>query len=151
MAKPHRIAAGGVILKEDAILLVRYTNSDGSSYLVGPGGALKAKENIAQAIVRETMEETGVIVCPNKVLMIEDLVCNRFKMCKIWMLCDAISGDVKQTDGAKVEGIVEARWFRRDELANELVFPCLVMGNGWDSFGSETWAVQCPPSRVVDI
>ena len=151
MTRPHRIAGGGLILRDDAILLVRYANADGSTYLVGPGGSLKSDENVPQAIVRETMEETGVSVLPHKVLMVEDLACTRFKMCKIWMLCEATSGEVKQTDAAKAEGIIQARWFKRNELVNELVFPCLVMGNSWDSFKSESWYVQCLPSRVMDI
>ena len=85
MKKPHRIAAGGIILKGNAILLVRY-GTGSNSYLVGPGGAVEEVENIEQAIVRETMEETGITVRPYKVLWIEDLQCSRYKMSKTWML-----------------------------------------------------------------
>ena len=148
---PHRIAAGGIVLMDDAILLVRYMASDGSSYLVGPGGALDSDENAAQAIVRETMEETGITVRPHRVLWIEDLHCSRFKMCKIWMLCDVISGEVMPTDGARAEGITEARWFKKGELEHEIVFPPPVMQHDWDEFRSERWQVQCLPSRVASF
>jgi 8-oxo-dGTP diphosphatase len=63
---PHRIAAGGIILQDDAILLVRYGTIGDGSYLVGPGGGLDSGENAVQAIIRETMEETGVVVWPRR-------------------------------------------------------------------------------------
>jgi len=146
---PHRIAAGGIVLKGDAILLVRYRATGGGSFLVGPGGGLDAGENAVQAIIRETMEETGVLVRPHRVLWIEDLQCSQFKMCKIWMLCDIVSGDVMPTDGARAEGITEAGWFRKSQLADEVVFPSPIMQHDWDEFRSDHWEVQCLPSRVA--
>jgi 8-oxo-dGTP diphosphatase len=148
---PHRIAAGGIVLKEDAILLVRYGTADVGSYLVGPGGALDSGENAVQAIIREAMEETGVLVRPRRVLWIEDLQCSRFKMCKIWMLCDLVSGDVRPTDGARAEGIIEAGWFKRGQLEEEIVYPPPVMRHDWDEFRSNHWEAQCLPSRVANF
>jgi 8-oxo-dGTP pyrophosphatase MutT (NUDIX family) len=59
MGKAHRIAAGGLIFKGDKVLLVRYRDSGSSqTFLVGPGGKLEDDENILQAIIRETKEET---------------------------------------------------------------------------------------------
>jgi 8-oxo-dGTP diphosphatase len=149
--QPHRIAAGGIILKDDAILLVRYGTDGGGSYLVGPGGALDSAENSAQAIIRETMEETGVTVRPRKVLWIEDLEGPRFKMCKIWMLCDVVGGDVMPTDGARAEGITEAGWFKKSQLEHEVVYPPPIMQHDWDEFRSDHWQAQCLPSRMADF
>ncbi len=148
---PHRIAAGGIILKDDAILLVRYAAAGGGSYLVGPGGALDSEENAVQAIMREVMEETGVLVRPRRVLWIEDLQCSRFKMCKTWMLCDVVSGDVMPTEGARAEGIAEAGWFKRDQLGSEVVYPPPLMQHDWDEFRSDNWEAQCLPSRVANF
>ena len=150
MKKPHRIAAGGIILKEDTILLVRYgTGAD--SYLVGPGGGLENKENVEQAIVRETMEETGITVRPLKVLWIEDLDCSRYKMRKTWMLCEVINGEPRRTAGAKIEGITDVRWFSKDELGNELVFPPPIKKTIWDDLKSDAWQTVCLPSRVTSF
>ena len=148
---PYRIAAGGIILRDDAILLVRYGATGGGSYLVAPGGALDWGENAVQAIIRETMEETGVMVRPRRVLWIEDLRCSRFKMCKTWMLCDIVSGDVLPTDGARAEGITEAGWFKKGQLENEVVYPPPIMQHDWDEFRSDNWEAQCLPSRVADF
>jgi len=148
---PYRIAAGGIILKDDAILLVRYRTTGGGSYLVGPGGALDSGENAVQAIIRETMEETGVVVRPRKVLWIEDLEGRHFKMCKTWMLCDVVSGDVVPTEGARAEGITEAAWFRKGQLENEVVYPPPIMQYDWDEFRSDRWQAQCLPLRTADL
>ncbi|MBN1425279.1 NUDIX hydrolase [Candidatus Fermentibacteria bacterium] len=144
---PHRIAGGGIVLKGDAILLVRYPTAGGGSYLVGPGGALRPYENTVDAIIRETREETDVVVRPWRVLWIEDLQCVRFKMCKIWMLCDVVGGDVMPTEEARAEGIVEAGWFTREDLRHETVFPTPVMEHQWDEFRAENWEARCLESR----
>jgi 8-oxo-dGTP diphosphatase len=151
MTIAHRIAAGGIIIKNDAILLVRYASANGGSYLVGPGGGMEDMENTFQAVVRETLEETGLTVRPRKILFIEDLLCKRFKMCKIWVLCDPSGEEVQQTDGARIEGIVKAGWFKKNELANELVFPSPVMSYDWEEFASGNWQVQCLPSSEADF
>jgi ADP-ribose pyrophosphatase YjhB (NUDIX family) len=118
MSKVHRIAAGGIIFKDNAVLLVRYRDGDGQTYLVGPGGALKDEENIVQAIVRETREETNVIVQPKRVVIIEDLISSRYKMSKVWMICEVLEGNVCMTDEAEKEGIIEAGWFTKPQLTS---------------------------------
>ena len=148
--KPHRIAAGGIIIRDDTILLVRYGTGRGS-YLVGPGGAVEETENLEQAIVREALEETGITVRPRKVLWIEDLQCSRYKMSKTWMLCDAVGGEVSDTEGARAEGITEAGWFSKSELVNTLVFPRPVMQTDWSELESDRWQTVCLPSRVASF
>ena len=151
MSKPHRIAAGGITIKNSAVLLVRYRDGNGGTYLVGPGGALEDDENVEQAIVRETEEETGIIVRPRRVAIIEDLMCSRFKMSKIWMICEVVAGEVRRTKGAEKEGIIEAAWFTRDQLADEVVFPSPLMQYDWHQLQSDTWQVVCLPSRKASF
>jgi 8-oxo-dGTP pyrophosphatase MutT (NUDIX family) len=43
-------------------------------------------ESVADAAVRETFEETGLRVEPGRVLLIEDILTARFKMCKVWLM-----------------------------------------------------------------
>jgi 8-oxo-dGTP diphosphatase len=148
MKKPHRISAGGIVFKGNTVLLVRYRNSGKEgTYLVCPGGRLEDNENIIQAIIRETKEETGVTVEPKRVVAIEDLICSRFKMIKIWMVCEIVDGQVHKTREAEQEGIIEAAWFTKDQLANEVVYPSPLMQHDWDQFGTGTWQVECLPSQ----
>ena len=151
MRDAHRIAAGGLIFRDGAVLLVRYRDANGGTYLVGPGGGLEQDENLVQTIVRETMEETGVRVQPKRVVIIEDLICTRFKMIKVWMVCEVIEGNVSKTDGAKKEGIIEAAWFTKTQLAGEVVFPLPLIQHDWDQLRSENWQVECLPTRKADF
>ena len=151
MSLPHRITAGGIIIREGTILLVRYQSPTGGSYLVAPGGASLDTEGICETAVREVLEETGVHVRPVKPLCIEDLTCREFKMCKIWLLCDYVSGEVARTEGARVEGIVEAGWYRREQLRSEIVYPSPLQEHDWRSFARDDWQVLCLPLREMDF
>ena len=147
MSKPHRIAAGGLTFQGDSVLLVRYRDNNGGTFLVGPGGALEDNENIVQAIIRETQEETGITVRPQKVIAIEDLMCSRFKMSKTWMTCEVVDGAVRRTEGADKEGIIDAAWFTRDQLDGEVVYPLPLLQYDWNRLRSDAWQVECLPSR----
>lgn len=151
MHKPHRIAAGGIIFKGNTVLLVRYHDNGEGTYLVGPGGRLEDNENIVQAIIRETKEETGVTVEPKRVVAIEDLMCSRFKMIKVWMVCEIVDGEVHKTEGAEKESIIEAAWYTKDQLASEVVFPPSLMKHDWEKFRTETVQVECLPSRTANF
>jgi 8-oxo-dGTP diphosphatase len=152
MSKPHRIAAGGITFKGNAVLLVRYRHSSNAgTYLVGPGGALEDDENIVQAIIRETKEETGITVKPKRVVAIEDLMCSRFKMIKVWMVCELIGGEIRKTEQAEKENIIEADWFTREQLTSEVVFPPSLMQHDWEEFQAETGLVECLPSRTTSF
>jgi 8-oxo-dGTP pyrophosphatase MutT (NUDIX family) len=151
MSLPHRIAGGAIVVRDDRILLVRYRDPAGGTYLVGPGGGVLERESVADAAVRETFEETGVRVAPGPVLLIEDILTARFKMCKVWLACDVVAGEVSVTDGAQLEEIVEARWFRRAELDSETVYPWIVTGRDWQSFRARGYAPEISPPRRADF
>ena len=131
---------------------MRYRNTNAAgTYLVGPGGKLEDDENILQAVIRETKEETGVIVSPKRVVAIEDLICSHFKMIKVWMVCGVIGGEVHKTQAAQKEGIIEASWFTKDQLINEVVFPSTIMQHDWEQIRAETLQVECFPSRTANF
>ena len=80
MSKEHRIAAAAIVIQEEEILLVRYDDRHGSSFLVGPGGGVDSDgESITQALVREVKEESGIEVRPHKLLFVEDLLWSPLK------------------------------------------------------------------------
>src|SRR4030043_1900994 len=123
MEREHRISAGAIVIQEDKILLVRYKNSYGKSFLVGPGGGVLNNEGINQAIIREVREETGLEVSPVKILLVQDLLSRRHRITKIWFLCNLVGGQLEKTQNATEEGIIEVGWYRRDQLNDEVVYP----------------------------
>jgi 8-oxo-dGTP diphosphatase len=59
----HYIGAGGVVMNEKKELLVvceRFRGADRPPYYKLPGGALHPKEHLADGVIREVFEETGV-------------------------------------------------------------------------------------------
>jgi len=150
-ALPHRIAAGAIVIHERKILLVRYATAKGASFLAAPGGALEQDESVFDAAARETLEETGLRVAPRKVLCIEDLLCRHFKMCKIWILCDIVDGELRATEDARIEGITAAGWYARDALKDETVFPSIIADSDWSAFTTDNWQVVCLGLRRADF
>ena len=139
MEREHRISAGAIVIQEGEILLVRYKDSEGPSYLVGPGGGVLSNEGINDAVVREVREETGLEVSPHKILFVEDLLSSRHRIVKIWLLCNVTGGQLARTQGAIEEGITEAGWYRKDQLRNEVVYPSVLLSHDWDTFFKDNW------------
>ncbi len=142
MEREHRISAGAIVIQQNAILLVRYMDNDGKSFLVGPGGSVLSEEGINKATTREVREETGLEVNPNKTLFVEDLLWRHYRMVKIWLLCNLVGGEFAKTQHAKVEGIVEMGWYRKDQLKNETVYPPVLLSYDWDNFFKDNWEAK---------
>ena len=149
--REHRISAGAIVIQEKQILLVRYSNTDGKNYLVGPGGGVLSNESIYQAVVREVREETGLEVSPQKVLFVEDLLSRRHRIVKIWFLCDLIGGQLTNTQGALEEDITDVAWYRRDQLQDEVVYPPALLTYDWGAFPRHNWESKYLELRETDF
>jgi 8-oxo-dGTP diphosphatase len=147
LEREHRISAGAIIVQDSRILLVRYRDNSGNSYLVGPGGGVLSNESIVQAVIREVREETGLEARPYKILFVEDLFSRRYRMIKIWLLCKIIGGQLENTQGAADEGITEVGWYHKDQLQNEVVYPATLLTCDWDSFFGDGWGARYLESR----
>lgn len=63
-------SVGVIVLKDNKILLVRHTYGAANGKLLNPGGYIKQGELPDDAVKREVLEETGVIVNPVGMLSI---------------------------------------------------------------------------------
>ncbi|MFH0898533.1 MAG: NUDIX domain-containing protein [bacterium] len=140
--KEYRIAAAAIVMQHRKVLLVRYHNKDGNNFLVGPGGGIHVEESLPQAVVREVKEETGIEVQPSKMLFVEDLLSERYRMIKIWFLCNVVGGQLIKTQEAQDEGIVEVGWYEKEQLKHEIVYPAILKEVDWDTFFSQEWQFQ---------
>jgi ADP-ribose pyrophosphatase YjhB (NUDIX family) len=153
LGREHRISVGAIILHDGKILLVRYIDSRGKTYLVGPGGGTKIGESLPEAVVREAKEETGLEVNPYpcRLLFVEDLLSRRYRMLKVWLLCRLAGGQLEKTRGAEKEGILEVGWYGKSGLAGETVYPPVLMSYDWQSFDSEHWESKYLELRKADF
>jgi ADP-ribose pyrophosphatase YjhB (NUDIX family) len=151
MEREFRISGGGIVINQGKILLVRYLDSKGKSYLAGSGGGVLVNESTSQAVVREVLEETALIVKPNKILFVEDMLSKRHRIIKIWFLCDLVGGKLTLTHGAKEEKILEVGWYNREQLDNETVYPMPLKKYNWNDFNKGNWQTIYLELREVDF
>lgn len=67
------IRVSALITKDDKILLI-HRFKKGNEYWVVPGGGVEEGESIEQTLNREVMEETGLIVLKNKMILNEKVM-----------------------------------------------------------------------------
>jgi 8-oxo-dGTP pyrophosphatase MutT (NUDIX family) len=119
----HFIGAGGVVINPRQELLVvseRHRRDRSRPYYKLPGGALHPNEHLAEAVVREVLEETGVQA------RFEALVCfrhwhgYRWNRSDIYFVCRL--SPISEEITIQASEIEEARWMPVAEyLANEQV------------------------------
>ena len=115
------VGVGAVIVADGQVVLVRR----GREPLLGqwsiPGGVVEAGESLRQAAAREALEETGLEVEAEEVLEVfESIVPGaapnagkaQYHYVIIDFLCHTKSGELRAGGDA-----LEARWVRRDQLA----------------------------------
>jgi ADP-ribose pyrophosphatase YjhB (NUDIX family) len=100
------LGVGALIFKRDKILLVERGREPLKGYWSLPGGALETGETLAQGIVREVREETGLEVKPLKVLEIFERIVRdprgaaEYHYVLIDYICRVTGGSLRAADDA---------------------------------------------------
>lgn len=111
------LGVGGVVLEGGRVLLVRRGNEPFRDHWSIPGGAVESGELLEDAVRRELLEETGLIVEPAEVIYIFESIrpgANggvSFHFVVIDYLCRPIGGEMRA--GGDVSA---AAWFERNAL-----------------------------------
>ena len=107
-------SVAGVVLKNGKVLLARHTYGNGTGLLVIPGGYIEHDETPQDALRREFLEETGIVVEPRR------LIGSRFNA-KNWYVvftADHISGEPRsdQDENSEVIWMDTAEVMEREDI-----------------------------------
>ena len=108
--------AAAVIVHDGKLLLVRRRVSEGTLSWQFPAGAIEPGESPEQAAVRETQEETGLVVTATKNL--GDRIHPTTGRTMIYVACDILTGNPTIVD----DELIELAWANRNELADYIPF-----------------------------
>ena len=127
------VGVGAVVIDGTKVLLVRRGNEPLKGEWSLPGGAVELGETLQQGVVREVLEETGLVVAPAGIVEVLD------RITQDEVLQDGASGRVRYhfvlvdfvcrvTGGALREGgdADEVRWGAREELGEYHLAPITV-------------------------
>lgn len=111
------ISAGGVIVIDGKILMIKRKNEPESGKWTVPGGAINIGERIKDGLKREIYEETGLYVDVKKLLDVMEKIVkdNQGKIKYHYViadyLCEYVSGDIKASSDA-----LEVRLISPDDI-----------------------------------
>jgi len=91
-------AVGALVFRGEEVLLVKRGTEPNKGFWSIPGGVLEVGETVQEAVVRETREETNVLVQPRKVFGVSDYIESNgsavtWHYILIDVLCDYVSGE----------------------------------------------------------
>ena len=123
MEKPG-IAIGSIVIKDNLILLGKRKNSLEAGTYAFPGGKLEMFESIANCAVRETKEETGLIVTPideTPSTITQDFFRDKGKhYLTLFIRTKYISGNPQTLEPDKCEGW---EWYEWEKMPSNLMLP----------------------------
>lgn len=128
----HRIAAGALVVHEGRVLLVRHHKPAVYDFWVAPGGGAEGGEDLHAALRREVKEECGLVVEPERIAYIEELLTPDTRECKIWFYARLIAGELSTSAReAADEYIIDAGFLSRAEFEGKIVFPPVLNNVFW--------------------
>ena len=114
------VGVGAVVVDGTKVLLVRRGQEPLKGEWSLPGGALELGETLQQGVMREVLEETGLIVVPGGIIEILDRITHhetsgqvRYHYVLIDFVCHVTGGTLCAASDAE-----EVQWVERGQLQN---------------------------------
>ena len=136
MDERPKVGVSAVIMKDGKVLLGKRKNAHGDGTWAFPGGHLEFKESLEDCVIRESMEEAGIVL-DKKSISFGTLTNDIFEKenrhyITIAMLCKKHSGEPKVMEPEKCE---KWGWFAWNKLPKPLFVPIENMvKSGYDPF-----------------
>jgi 8-oxo-dGTP diphosphatase len=111
------VGVGAIIIEQDRVVLVKRAHPPLAGEWSIPGGALELGETLRQAVSREALEETGLVVEAGELLGVYDRILRdadgrtRYHYVLVDFLCRRTAGEPHAAGDA-----AEARWFTSGEI-----------------------------------
>lgn len=129
----HRVSAAGIVVRDDALLLVRHVQPGLYDFYVPPGGGLEGAESVLEGAEREVFEETGLLVRALRPVYVQEIIEPDARILKTFVLCEERGGH--RTPDHRVPGerdrLAEARFVPTAELPTLNVVPTVFRGEFW--------------------
>jgi 8-oxo-dGTP diphosphatase len=105
------VGVGAVIIHRGQAVLIRRGKEPLRGRWVVPGGTVELGESLAEAVVREVREETGLTVVPRELLAVFEHVDEeegrvRYHYVIVDFLCDYVSGTAEAASDAEALALV---------------------------------------------
>lgn len=113
------LSVGAVVLRDREVLIVKRGVEPGKGKWSVPGGAVELGETVEDAVVRETFEESGLKIEPQRLVGYNDYVGRdsddgiRFHYVIVYWICRHIGGKARPSSD-----VTDTRWIRFVELGD---------------------------------
>ena len=121
------IGVGGVVLADEAIVLVKRSHEPLAGEWSLPGGALELGETLEAGIAREVFEETGLIVSVGPVIEVFDRIALddsrrvQYHFVLVDYLCRAVGGELRRGSDAADVALADPRNLNQYRLTDKAV------------------------------
>ena len=118
------VGVGAIIIERGRVVLVKRGHPPLAGEWSIPGGALEVGETLREAVVREVLEETGMVVEPGDLLGVYDRLSRDKKGRTLYhyvlidFLCHRLHGEPRAAGDAAA-----ARWFTKHEIEKLSLHP----------------------------
>lgn len=146
----HRIRSAGLVVREDAILLVAHTSliAEQTIWIPPGGGVERQDESIFACAAREIFEETGLTASLSRIAYVGEFydAPSDTRSCEFFCVVDSFSGtptiEHLPPTAPDSDWITELRWFKQNELDSIMVYPEELRDRFWQDLSDGFPTVQ---------
>ncbi|WP_055693706.1 NUDIX hydrolase [Streptomyces prasinopilosus] len=107
-----------VVVSDGRLLMIRRSEREGDLLWALPGGAIEAGETPEEAAVRETVEETGLVVAAVKPL--GERVHPKTGRLMSYIACEVLQGEAHVADEDELDAVA---WVAHSEITDYVPYP----------------------------